>query len=411
MYKVQLVRRFPSLSTLARACLCAALLAGVLGITSALAATPKPEPYLVEDIHPGIGGSEPYYLTAVGNTLFFVAIDETHGDELWRSDGTEAGTEMVKDIFPGVNGSQVIFMTATTDALFFGARDETHGTELWRSNGTEAGTELVKDIRTGVSDSLSTYYFTRWLAIDNTLFFVASDGITGFELWRSNGAEENTVLVKDIYPDASDSNPMNLIDVNGVILFSANDPGHGFELWRSDGTAENTVLVKDIYPGGMSSEMSYYSEGWTVVNHTAFFIATDGISGIELWRSDGTAEGTVLVKDINPGYYGSVPSSIINLGGRLFFTAENAAYGEELWQSDGTEAGTELVKDIYPGSEGARPRFLTNVNGRLFFSATNFDYYYNSFLASQQVEAVPEVPFGVELWSLRYLIYVPLVVK
>ena len=510
MHKYSLVRRFPSLATLARACLCAALLAGVLGITAALAATPKPEPYLVDDIYPGIGGSEPYYLTAVGNTLFFVAIDETHGDELWRSDGTEAGTEMVKDIFPGkfnshpeyltnlngtlffrasdgihgeelwrsdgteagtvmvkdifpgsggstgvygldwvvfdgkiffiandgvhgdelwvsdgteagtelvkdvypgVNGSQMIFMTATTDALYFGARDETHGTELWRSNGTEAGTELVKDIRTGVSDSLSTYYYERWLAIENTLFFVASDGINGFELWRSNGAEENTVLVKDIYPGGSDSNPMNLIDVNGVILFSANDPGHGFELWRSDGTAENTVLVKDIYPGGMSSDPGYYSEGRTVVNDTAFFIANDGTSGLELWRSDGTAQGTALVKDINPGYYGSIPRSLINLGGRLYFTAENVAYGEELWQSDGTEAGTELVKDIYPGSQGSRPRFLTNVNGRLFFAATNFDFNYYYLLKSQQVEAVPEVPFGFELWSLQHMIYVPLVVK
>lgn len=509
MHKYSLVRRFPSLATLIRAYLCAALLAGVLGITAGLAATPKPEPYLVEDIYPGIGGSEPYYLTAVGNSLFFVAIDETHGDELWRSDGTEAGTEMVKDIFPGkfnshpenlinvngtlffrasdgihgeelwrsdgteagtvmvkdifpgsggsagiynpdwvvfdgkvffiandgvhgdelwrsdgteagtelvkdiytgVNGSQMIFITTTNDALYFGARDETHGTELWRSNGTEAGTELVKDINAGMSDSISTYYYMRWLAIDNTLFFVASDGTTGFELWRSNGAEENTVLVKDIYPGGSDSNPINLTDVNGVLLFSANSPGHGFELWRSDGTAENTVLVKDIYPGGMSSVQAYYSELWTVVNQTVFFDATDGTSGIELWRSDGTAEGTVLVKDINPGYYGSVPRLMINLGGRLFFTADNPAYGEELWQSDGTEAGTELVKDIYPGIIGARPRFLTNANGRLFFTATNYDYNYY-YLASQQVEAIPEIPFGIELWSIQHLIYVPLVVK
>ncbi|MFZ3079297.1 MAG: ELWxxDGT repeat protein [Bellilinea sp.] len=510
MRKYSFVRRFPSLATLARACLCAALLAGVRGITAALAATPKPEPYLVEDIYPGIGGSEPYYLTAVGNTLFFVAIDETHGDELWRSDGTEAGTVMVKDIFPGkfnshpenlinvngtlffrasdgihgeelwrsdgteagtvmvkdiipgsggsagiynpdwvvfdgkvffiandgvhgdelwrsdgteagtelvkdiytgVNGSQMIFITPTTDVLYLGARDETHGTELWRSDGTEAGTELVKDINAGASDSLFTYYIDHWLAIDNTLFFIASDGINGFELWRSNGAEDNTVLVKDIYPGGMDSNPTNLTDVNGVILFSAYSPGHGNELWRSDGMAENTVMVKDIFPGGLSSVPGYNSEGWPVVNHTAFFIATDGISGYELWRSDGTAEGTVLVKDINPGYYGSEPRWIINLGGRLFFTAENVAYGEELWQSDGTEAGTELVKDIYPGSAGSRPRFLTNVTGRLFFTASNYDYNYYYFLASQQAEAVPEIPFGVELWSIRHLTYVPLVVK
>ena len=178
MHKYPLVRRFPSLATLARACLCAALLAGVLGITSALAATPKPEPYLVEDIYPGIGGSEPYYLTAVGNSLFFVAIDETHGDELWRSDGTEAGTEMVKDIFPGKFNSHPENLINVNGTLFFRASDGIHGEELWRSDGTEAGTVMVKDIIPGSGGSTGIYN-PDWVVFDGKIFFIANDGVHG----------------------------------------------------------------------------------------------------------------------------------------------------------------------------------------------------------------------------------------
>ena len=109
---------------------------------------------MVKDIKSGNqDGSFPRYLTAVGNTLYFRADDGTHGAELWKSDGTEAGTVMVKDIRPGTDsgnpGESTYWLTAVGNTVFFDANDGIHGYELWKSDGTEAGTVMVKDINPG----------------------------------------------------------------------------------------------------------------------------------------------------------------------------------------------------------------------------------------------------------------------
>jgi ELWxxDGT repeat protein len=97
------------------------------------------------------------------------------------------------------------------------------------------------------------------------------------------------------------SQPIGLITIGPAVFFFATDQGTGLELWKSDGTPCGTVLVKDINPGPNDSgaPQLWYDE-MRAVDNTLFFIADDGSHGPELWRSDGTAGGTTLVRDIDP---------------------------------------------------------------------------------------------------------------
>jgi ELWxxDGT repeat protein len=113
-------------------------------------------------------------------------------------------------------------------------------------------------------------------------------------------------LVKDILPGAFNSYPRFLTALGNTLFFSANDGVNGTELWKSDGTAAGTVLVKDIFPGS-GFYISSNPCNLTAVGSTLFFSANDGVNR-ELWKSDGTAAGTVLVKDIRPSLYRSYPS-------------------------------------------------------------------------------------------------------
>src|SRR5262245_52744934 len=100
--------------------------------------------FLVRDINavPGaVESSSPQLLVQVGTTTFFTAWTPQTGRELWRSDGTEAGTTLVKDILPGPDGSSPTWLVDVNGTVFFVV-----GTALWKSDGTRAGTVRVKEI-------------------------------------------------------------------------------------------------------------------------------------------------------------------------------------------------------------------------------------------------------------------------
>jgi len=330
---------------------------------------------LVKDIISGSTGSRPDILTNVNGTLYFRANDGVNGYELWKSDGTTAGTVVVKDIKSGSGHGYPRNLTNVNGTLYFSADDGVNGVELWKTDGTTEGTVLVKDIRSG--GPFTSSYPSYLTNVNGTLYFRAIGGSDyGNELWRTNGTSAGTVLVKDIRSGSGSSAPRHLTNANGTLYFRADDGMNGNELWKSDGTAAGTVLVKDIRSGNNSSYPTYLTD----VNGTLYFRADDGVSGIELWKSDGTSTGTVLVKDIRSGSYSSLPDNLTSVVSRsielqigtLYFTASDGINGDELWKTDGTSAGTVLVKDINSGSFNSAPKNLTSLNGTLYFGANNF---------------------------------------
>ncbi|MEI9809545.1 MAG: ELWxxDGT repeat protein [Bacteroidota bacterium] len=120
--------------------------------------------------------------------------------------------------------------------------------------------------------------------------------------------------------------------------------------------SQTSVLLKEINQTTTGVNSSPTKGVWFGSNY--YFAANDGSNGTELWKSDGTSAGTVLLKDINTGNTSSSPSNFTVVGATLFFTADNGTHGSELWKTDGTATGTVLVKDIRAGSSGSGPGSL-----------------------------------------------------
>jgi ELWxxDGT repeat protein len=306
-----------------------------LAVAQNVPAPALPAARLVADINPS-GSATPQPLAAVGRTFFFIATDGVSGLELWRSDGTNAGTVLVKDIREGPAGQTgTISAVAFGTVLLFGAEDGLHGRELWTSDGTEAGTQMVVDLTPSGSSAVSN------LTVSGGRVFFTASTPTGTELWSTDGTAAGTVLVKDILTGSGSSTPGQLRDAAGVLYFAATSTS-GREPWVSDGTAEGTQQLFDIAPGSASSNPG----GFTLLRGHVYFTATNAALGIELWSTDGTETGTMLVKDILSGSSSSNPASLTALGDDLLFVAQDSLVGRELWVSDGTPSGTFSLTNL-----------------------------------------------------------------
>lgn len=318
-------------------------------------------PQFTKDINTQYQSSNPTEFHKHDSNLFFTATNDLNiGAELWKTDGTAAGTVLLNDIYVGSQSSRVSDFTSADSLLFFTANDGVHGTELWKTEGTSASTALVKDIRPGTTASgvSNLTYF----AAKKSVVFTANDGTNGSELWISDGTDLGTQMIKDIRTGSVNTAISTLTVSGDYCYFIANDGLSGNELWRTDGTTAGTFLLKDIRVGGVSSSPSLF----TTYGGMLYFKANDGTLGSELWQTDGTTAGTVLLKDINVGTASANPTSLMVYDNKLFFTANDGVSGFELWTTDGTSAGTALYMDFIPGTGGGAFSDLTICNGTLF---------------------------------------------
>ena len=358
---------------------------------------------LLKDIIPGPGGSAvkgSYNLSSNGSYLLFSMLRAGEGYELWKSDGTEAGTDLLKDINPGAASSSPTAFQVHNNIVLFWAERAGEGRELWRTDGTTGGTQLVKDIRNGPQSSINVGFpmpnFAFLYPFKNQLLFIADDGIHDSEIWTTDGTTAGTKLLKDINDedDLSFIGLANAVPMNGKLYFTAYHPANGGELWETDGTTNGTKLFKEVLPGSdagipilMPNLKFTNASSWPVHQGNFFYfmfgLPADG--GLELWKSNGTDAGTVKVKTLKTtdSDWGNPTYVYTNAG--LYFSLDDREHGDELWKSDGTEAGTSLVKDLNPNKEEGEEEgeeigegsnisfFFVPVNNFILFTATDGD--------------------------------------
>jgi len=287
--------------------------------------------------------------TVAGTDLYFQVNDFSadhptqRSAALWMSDGTSVGTKPLTG--PGTSHPDLVPTEQVTvgNQLFFVAIDAAKMGELWVANGSELRRLAVFDITPSFPrEWLGWVAPARYLSTDGSHALFVAPAVGGDTLWTSDGSPAGTVPLFPARFLPGDLVPQGLwlaSSAGRLIYFQATTGTYGSELWKYDGTTAQ--LVKDIRPGPESADSSVFD----VINGICYFAANDGVTGRELWATDGTADGTVRLADLNPGASGSFPENLVVVNGVILFSAciqmdMYGPYDRELWAL----AAPELVE-------------------------------------------------------------------
>jgi ELWxxDGT repeat protein len=294
--------------------------------------------YIFKDIAPGPRGSNPLAIARCGSNLCISADDGQHGTELWITNGISGETTyLAADLNLRPKGSNPRDFLTAENLTFFHTNDNISMENLWRTDGTPAGTIALNQ------DSAVTFvedipYTSRYIVpAGERVFFTAKTAATGRELWTSDGTPAGTHLVKDILPGADSSNVNNMTAAGEKLFFTANDGSHGNELWVSDGTQGGTHLVEDLITT-VQTPTPYFSIIAPYGNRVIFTIYNPDLSQTDLWISDGTPAGTQYIRGFNFIQHPTAANGVI-----YFVARTTPVSGDTLYQTDGTLAGTQEI--------------------------------------------------------------------
>ena len=267
----------------------------------------------------GTSGYNDFDFTVFDNRLWFNAVNDTEGSELWSSDGTEIGTQLFADILPGSGSSYAYPVAVHQSHLIFVADDGVNGSEMWRTSGVAGDQELITDINPSGGSSIGNV-----VSIGSNLYFYADDGVVGLEPFYSNGTPGNATLIGDILP-VGGSFPGGFTEFDGKVFFGAKTDGGHPDLYAFDPSTSELQLVKDIGALGYSGVNPLFESGGKL-----YFAASISDYDTEVWQSDGTPDGTFPAGNINE-LNGSWPQNWFELNNQLCFTADDGVNSNQIW--------------------------------------------------------------------------------
>ena len=314
-----------------------------------------------------------------GPVSYFRRKIDPHCGTWYRTDGTTAGTVPIDNlgITLNINFMDGSFATAQLgDMLYFFVEDDQHLYQVWRTDFTDAGSGKVTDtVALGpIVPELGMY------ALGNQILFFSKDSSGNYWVCRTEGTAARTAKVCRIATPATDGySGFDALNAGGILYFVCKDSASGLELWKTDGTAAGTGMVKDIAPGSANGLERVLRGAYPTGSNALFFIANDGVNGARLWRTDGTAAGTHILKDRISGMGFSTATMLAQTGATTYFLAgaPAPASATRLWRSDGVTA--EPVE-----CPATQPTFSRIVNGTLYFVSSLVDdtpFRYNVLFA------------------------------